>query len=78
MGMDLERQLGFLSDALDHPVEAIGGEWSAALSHEYEGTGGLLAKLAQLAQFIAADWMSRRLAGLPAADMHLGSGEVDR
>jgi hypothetical protein len=34
VGMDLERQLGFLSGALDHSIEAIRGEWSAALAHE--------------------------------------------
>ena len=58
VGMDLERQLGFLSGAFDHPVEAIAGKRSTALSHEYEGAGLLLAELAQLAQFIAADRMS--------------------
>ena len=58
MGMDLKRQLGLLSGALDHAVEAIAGKRSTAPSHEYEGTSRFLTELAQFAQFIAADRMS--------------------
>ncbi len=34
-GVYLERQLGFLCGALDHPIEAVSRE-QATLTHEYE------------------------------------------
>jgi hypothetical protein len=34
MSMDLDLKPGLFSRALDHPIEAIGREWRAALADE--------------------------------------------
>ena len=74
----LEWQLGFLACPLDHPIEAVRGEWAAALRYEHERRLRCFpAKLAQRAHLIAADRMGGRLAALDAADMKGSRNEID-
>ena len=44
--MHLERNAYFLSCPLDHPIEAIRREWSAALAHNQAALGLLLSNAA--------------------------------
>src|SRR5215471_4518863 len=43
VGVDRERHLGSLADALDDTVETDGADWSAALGNEYVGVFGVVA-----------------------------------
>jgi hypothetical protein len=70
VGVNLERESGALTDALNKPVHSIRCERPAALSGEYKAAvWKLAAKLSQSADFISAQRMRRRLAVLCPPDM---------
>jgi hypothetical protein len=76
--MDLERKVCFLPCTLDHPIEAIRREWSAAFAHEHEwGLRCFPPELAQRPELIAANGMSARLSALYSADMKRCGVPVD-
>ena len=72
VNVNLEREAGALANALDQPIDGIGGEWGATLGFEYVATGCLALQLAKGAQLVAADRVGRWLTVLGAADVQCG------
>jgi len=70
--VNVEREAGALADALDQPINRIGGEWGAALSYEDVAAAGLALELAQGAQFVASNWVCCWLAVLHAPNVEGG------
>jgi hypothetical protein len=75
--VDREGEAGALTNALKMPIDCISCKWPSPLGREDITTiGKLPAQLAQCPDFLAAEWMNRRLAVLDPADMQ-GSGPAE-
>src|SRR5450631_780280 len=68
--VDRKRKLCARADGLDQPVDGVWRERRAALGGEHIAAVRMLpAQCRQRAQFVATDWMNRRLAVLGPPDM---------
>jgi hypothetical protein len=72
MDVNLEREAGALTDALDQAIDRIGGERGATLGLENITAAGVTLQLTQGAQLVAADRMRCRLAILGAPNVQGG------
>ena len=70
--VNLEREAGALTDALDQAIDGIGCERCAALSLEHIAAAGLALELPECAEFVAANRVRCRLAILSAPNMQGG------
>jgi hypothetical protein len=72
VGVNLEGEAGALANALDQPINGIGGEWAAPLRLEHIAARGLALEFAKRAQLVAADRVRGWLAILGTADVQRG------
>ena len=72
MDVNFKRKASALSNALDQPIDRIGGKGRAALGLEHIAAAGLALELPGCAEFVAANRVRCRLAILSAPNMQGG------